>query len=555
MSARRALVAVAFAAFLLRALALFAPASSYDDGVYFSSSALWLRGLQPYRDFVLVHPPGILWFFAATSWLPDPGAGFAAARLLACIAGGVNALLVGLIVLRAAGPLGGIGAAALYAIHPHAVTAERSAYLEPFLNLAVLSSMFVRTRRPFLSGILCGVACAVKFWGGIWVIAALFKRERWRFLAGACVAGFVLVAPIALPALNAFLAQTLRFQFSRPPDGTLDLFARAREIFTSGHVATSLLALIGIWKSRDRLFTVAFLLTIAGFLASSSYWTQYNAHLAVSQCVLAGFGIAALKSRRAVVVALLPLLLDASAIVRELRPRPSIEMLTAARVRVPFFAFDPSWSLAAHRLPPMDPPVIVDSYGTMLMQAGRGFSDTTSDFQSSAPQPAIHARLAASDYVLLGWRGSWQLNESERTWFAANFECINPDAGEMCTWKRRAAPRPSSIDQQLIQFRDGWYDLEGVPPNSWRWMARRSVMTLPADGELQLEFDQPQHLTIELDGRVVRGFDLCVAGDAPHTLVITSHRVFVPARVRRWSRDTRELSVMLKHLSWRRSCG
>ncbi|HJQ36774.1 MAG TPA: glycosyltransferase family 39 protein [Thermoanaerobaculia bacterium] len=536
MSARRALLGVAFAAFAIRLAALFvhggplAAPTGYDDGVYFSSSALWLRGLLPYRDFVLVHPPGILWVFALTSWLPDPGVAFAAARVLACIAGGVSTLLIGCIVTRAAGPLGGIAAAALYALYPDAVTAERSAYLEPFLNLAVLSSMFARERRPFLSGVLCGAACAIKFWGGIWVIAALFKRERLRFLAGACIAGLVLLAPIAFPALNEFITQTLRFQLSRPPDGTLDLLTRAREMFFSGHAATSLLALMGIWKSRDRVFAIAMLLTIAGFFASSSYWVHYNSHLAVSQCVLAGLAVAALGMRRSMVLALLLLVFDARTILRTLRPHPSAEMVAAAKTPGTFFAFDPSWSLAAHHLP-----VIPDTYATMLL-----------------PQPDIRARLASSNSVLLGWRGIWQLSASDRAWFAAHFECTNPDAGNMCLWKRRATPRASSIEDQFIRFGEGWYDLEGDPPNTWRWMSRRSLMALPArEGVLHLEFDHPELLTIELDGRVVRGLDVPVSGDAPHTLTITSARVFVPARERRWSRDTRELSVRLTRFAWR----
>ncbi len=540
MSARRALIGVAVAAFLLRLVALFvhggplAAPTGYDDGVYFSSSALWLRGLLPYRDFVLVHPPGILWVFALTSWLPDPGVAFVAARVLACIAGGVNALLIGCIVMRAAGPFGGIVAAALYAIYPDAVTAERSAYLEPFLNLAVLSSMFVRERRPFLSGVLCGAACAIKFWGGIWLIAGLFKRERLRFFAGACLGGLVLVAPIAFPALNEFITQTLRFQLSRPPDGTLDLLTRAREMLMSGHLATSLLALLGLWKTRDRVFAIAMLLTIVGFFASASYWTHYNAHLAVSQCVLAGFAVAALGMRRSLLIALMLIVFDARTILRTLRPHPSIEMVAAAQTPGPFFAFDPSWSLAAHHLPPASPPVIVDTYATMLL-----------------PQPLIRARLASSNSVLLGWRGIWQLNATDRAWFAAHFECTNPDAGNMCLWKRRAQPRAATIEEQFIRFGDGWYDLEGDPPNTWRWMSRRSVIALPArEGTLHLEFDRPELLSIELDGREVPGVDIRVDGNAPHTLVITSSRVFVPARERRWSRDTRELSVRLTRLTF-----
>ena len=36
----------------------------YDEGVYFSASALLFRGELPYRDFVFVHPPGALLLWA-----------------------------------------------------------------------------------------------------------------------------------------------------------------------------------------------------------------------------------------------------------------------------------------------------------------------------------------------------------------------------------------------------------------------------------------------------------------------------------------------------------
>ena len=33
---------------------------AYDDGVYFGSAIALLDGRVPYRDFLLLHPPGIL---------------------------------------------------------------------------------------------------------------------------------------------------------------------------------------------------------------------------------------------------------------------------------------------------------------------------------------------------------------------------------------------------------------------------------------------------------------------------------------------------------------
>jgi hypothetical protein len=569
-----ALFGIALAAFAFRLAALlgaggpFGAASSYDDGVYFSASALWLRGVLPYRDFVFVHPPGILWFLGLLSWLPDPGHAFAAARVLACAVGAINAFLVGCIVLRAAGPFGGLVAAALYAIYPDAMTAERSAYLEPFLNLACLSSMYF-LRRSYLSGFLTGVACAVKLWGGIWIIAAAFASDRKhypRFIAGALLAGLLLVLPLAAPAMSEFISQTLRFQFSRPPDGTLDFATRVREIFTSGHIATSVLALIGFFaviKKRERVFAIAMLLTIIGFLASSSYWTQYNAHLAVSQCVLAGFGAAALINRRALVIALI-VLTQGWPFAREMRTAirsRSIELLTFKQTSVPASAFDPTWTLAMHQLPPHGDgaPVIVDSYGAMLREATRAgrFPDTTSAFQSPALQRAVISRLASSDYALLGWRGPWQMNARDRAWFASNFECMTPEAGELCVWKRRAHPLANapSIEDQTVRFLDGWYQLEGMPPNTWRWMSRRSVMRVPP-GRLHLAFEGDAKLTFELDGRgIPRADEVEITGNTPHTLVITADRVFVPARVRRSSRDQRELSVRLSSIQYLRFRG
>ena len=576
MRTRSALFIIALAAFAFRLAAFFGAggplgaASSYDDGVYFSASALWLRGVLPYRDFVFVHPPGILWFLGLLSWLPDPAHAFAAARVLACAVGGINTFLVGCIVVRAAGPFGGLVAAALYAIYPDAMTAERSAYLEPFLNLACLSSMYLwlrsDRRSPMLAGFLAGVACAVKLWGGIWVVAALAAdRKRYpRFIAAALFAGLLLVLPLAMPAMNEFISQTLRFQLSRPPDGTLDFTTRIREICTSGHIATSLLAIIGLFaviKLRERVFAIAMLLTIVGFLASSSYWTQYNAHLAASQCVLAGFGAAALSKRRSLVIALI-VLAQGWPFARDMRDAVrsrSIELLTFAQSNVPAFAFDPTWSLAMNHLPPHGDgaPVIVDSYGVMLREATRAghFRNTTSAFQSATQQPAILTRLATSNYVLLGWRGPWQLNAANRAWFASHFECTTPEAGELCVWKRRAQPLANapSIEDQTIQFLDGWYALEGAPPNTWRWMSRRSVMRVPP-GRLHLEFEGAGQLAFELDGHVIpRAEEVVITGDRPQTLVITADRVFVPAKVSRRSRDRRELSVRLKRVTWIRS--
>ncbi|MDQ1483510.1 MAG: hypothetical protein QOF35_1586, partial [Actinomycetota bacterium] len=55
----------------------------YDDGVYYTGADALVSGRMPYRDFVLLHPPGILLVlapFAALGHLLSDPTGFALAR-------------------------------------------------------------------------------------------------------------------------------------------------------------------------------------------------------------------------------------------------------------------------------------------------------------------------------------------------------------------------------------------------------------------------------------------------------------------------------------------
>ena len=71
---------------------------AYDDGVYYSAADGLLSGRLPYRDYLLLHPPGItlvLAPFAALGRLvgEDP-VGLAAARLAFMLLGATSAVLV-----------------------------------------------------------------------------------------------------------------------------------------------------------------------------------------------------------------------------------------------------------------------------------------------------------------------------------------------------------------------------------------------------------------------------------------------------------------------------
>jgi hypothetical protein len=585
----------------------------YDEAVYFAASALVFKGVLPYRDFVFVHPPGVVWFAGLVSWIADPARGFAAVRILAAFTGAVTTYLAGRITLRAAGPAAAVAAAALYATYPDAVAAERGAFLEMVLNVTCLAMAYVWLRprdgapatTPFVAGILCGCACAVKVFGGMWFLAALasapkgrLRREVPPFIAGGLLAGFVLLSPLALRAPHAFIEDTLLFHAWRPPDGIVSRAARLPEILAGGHVVATFLAIVALLLvvpntvrgklTRDeRFFAIATLLTMALFVASSSYWNQYNAHLAASECVLAGIGAGALLRRvnRPAAIAIALLLAVPSlrvALVASRAGGPSLTSYgTAIRELVPreasLFTLEPQWAIAAGQLPPHDrnAPIIVDSYGAMLLGAIRGgvkFPDTAAAFQSPRAQPAVLARISASGFLILGWRGDWQLNAQSREQVMANFACDTPSAGQLCLYERADETRlgltaaPAGF---FITFGDGWYAAEGPATHPWRWMGVRSTTTLPAiraRARLELRFEIPHEVvpatvTVSLDGRVLDriavtstsgagGYD--VDGSGPHLLTLETSRTISPAKLG-ISGDTRELGLRLDRMVWLRA--
>ena len=439
----------------------------YDEGVYFSAAGLLARGVLPYRDFVFVHPPGLLWFLATSAaWPADPSRLFALSRFIAAGLGGASVYLAGRTAQRAGGLLAGAVAALLYALYPEAVGVERGPFLEPVLNLACLAFAAVwlgntedgKARRPLLAGALLGVSVAVKVWAGAWVIAGLAslpRKERSRaalqLALGAVAAYAVLVLPLALRAPRAFVTQTLLFHALRPKDGTPAGVGRMLEMVHVGHRVAPVLAAVALlslpWRVRrgdgartERLFVTAWLVTLLGFLLSSSYWRQYNAALAGCEAVLAGLGAQALwnalggRARPLRVVGLIGLALGLRRPLREVRhdaaqrmpEQPALARLLHERVPPDacLFALEPGWGVLGGRWPkePAGAPLVVDSYGAQLLaaaQTGARYPDTGAAFADSSSQAPVRPLLVGCDYLVLGGRGEWQLSAESRATAAA----------------------------------------------------------------------------------------------------------------------------------------
>ncbi len=211
--------------------------TEYDDGTDFGSAILLIHGYLPYRDFIIVQPPGITLLMApvaaatkglGTAW------GMGVGRILTAVAGGVAAGLTGLLV-RQRGLLAVILASGIVAVYPASVQAAHTVLLEQWLVLfCLLGALAVfdgdqlasSRRRLVWGGLAFGFAGAVKVWAilPVLVILVLAARRPWRrvlgFAAGVMAGFLVPVLPFAALAPRRFydsvvLAQLVRVDVVR----------------------------------------------------------------------------------------------------------------------------------------------------------------------------------------------------------------------------------------------------------------------------------------------------------------------------------------------------
>jgi hypothetical protein len=487
--ARLAIGLIAVGAFVLRLLPLLLPGGplayvvNYDEGVYFSASALLTRGTLPYRDFLFVHPPGLLVFLAPISSWATSGhvaAAFAATRYLATLVGAGNAALAGAIALRAFGPLGGVSAALLYATFTEAVREERGPFLEPVLNLACLAMAWVwlragSRRRQFAAGLLGGLALSVKTWGAIWLVAALATSPRGRrlatgiaFLAGVAAALALLVLPFALAAPRDFLEQVVGFQLLRGPQGIREVLPRLVDM-NRRHPLTSLLALAGFAlvvaslrkgqstnNSAGRFFALVLALTVASFLAAPVYFHRYASFLAPSAAVLGGLAVAWIHERTrararwaALAPAMLFLAVGSSAAydlltTRRFRAPQQLALAAVIRETVPsdacLFALEPGWMVIADRLPDARGGIL-DSWASI--QTPQLLATLGEDRSPEAVRAARDAARLERRRFLESCRffvtGDWHLDEETNAWLERRWIKRHPPAGErgLDLWEQR----------------------------------------------------------------------------------------------------------------------
>ncbi len=335
----RLLAALAATAFAVRALPVVLGGGmfglqGYDDGVYFGAATALVHGVIPYRDFLLLHPPGIVVLLsplAALGSLTGDPAAFAMARASMMLLGAVNTVLVGLVAGRH-DRLAGLTAAAIYAVWSTASNFERSTDLHAAQNTLLLLALLalsardhIGPRRAGSAGVALGLATAVQLWQAVSVVVVLVwlaSRARSKrgdalrpivaFIAGAVIAFGLVCLPFLAAAPEAMVRYIFVDQVSRPIQG-ISVIERLRalegfpqlaqlptmlrrlvpdEVVAAGALAGIALVAMTAWRCPwTRLWAALAVVQAAVVLATPSFHNDYASLVAPAASLVIGTGI------------------------------------------------------------------------------------------------------------------------------------------------------------------------------------------------------------------------------------------------------------------------
>lgn len=294
----------------------------YDDGVHLAAAHLLAAGRLPYSDFVFVQPPGVLVLlqpFVAVSHLFGEQPALSLLRLAFVLLGCLNVALVWRL-LRPYGTVAAVAGAGFYAVWFPTATAERTALLEPLLNVALLVALLLlrrdSARLAFWAGAVLGAACTVKLWPAPLALVLLgwvaFQRGWRRALitgAGVAASFTALVGPFLVSAPMEAFRQMISAQAGRERevsfvvrlryfDGFHGISQHQRFIPTVVVLALALLvaaiALMNIRQGGEpALWAVLFAVGTAQLLAAPSFYYHYPAFVGVPLAAVLGVAVAA----------------------------------------------------------------------------------------------------------------------------------------------------------------------------------------------------------------------------------------------------------------------
>jgi alpha-1,2-mannosyltransferase len=291
----------------------------YDDGVHYAAATGLMHGQLPYRDFLLLHPPGIVLAlapFAGLAYLVGDARGFALARLAFMALGGVNALLVSRF-LRPVGTyaawLGGL----FYALFWPAIYSEHTVLLEGLANTCLLVALLLivpvaRDARPstaklLIAGAALGFAMTIKIWGIVpilvlfgWLVVRFDFRRALLFLAGAAALTTAVCLPFFVAAPATMWRMVVLDQIQRNDSGLM-FWERVNEIagltlyrppqaLNLAVVLASLgllAATIAAWSYRRTRTAVLLILSLGILMMTTPSWFVHYAALTAAVFAIA----------------------------------------------------------------------------------------------------------------------------------------------------------------------------------------------------------------------------------------------------------------------------
>ena len=301
---------------------------NYDDGVYYATGTALVHGLLPYRDYLFLHPPGIVLLLAPFGLAGHDPTGLATARLAWMLLGVANSVLVARI-LRPVGLLAAAVGGLFYATAFSAVYIEWTPLLEAPAQTCVLSAVLLlgraeRTGSPtrvgvLLAGALLGVSATFKIWGVVpvaTVLVWLLVRRRWRteWLATGAVAAVTLIClPFFVAAPTQMWRMVVIDQLGRGRSssslsvrwvGILTLGLHPLAASAAGFVAITVIvvpALLAVaFTVRQARLCVVLVLSLTTLLLASPSWFLHYPGLATGPLAVAlGAGTGVLVDRLA----------------------------------------------------------------------------------------------------------------------------------------------------------------------------------------------------------------------------------------------------------------
>ena len=308
----------------------------YDDGVYYAGAASLVAGRLPYRDFVLLHPPGMLLLlspFAALGRLTSDHVGFAVARVAVMLLSAGNAGAVAVLGGRSRRPGAATAAAAgglFAALWYSSLYASRTTLLETPASSCLLVALLLLWRRrqapgaraQLLAGAALGLSASIKIWGVVpllvvaaWQLRSAGRPAAGRVLLGAAGAVVVVCVRFFVAAPGAMTRLVLRDQLQRPLtspspltralDASSLVWNLPRAHLDSswagvGVIAVALLGLVSLavvaWRSDARLPVALLAAGAVVLLLSPSYFTHYGELVTPPLALVVGAAAAELRT-------------------------------------------------------------------------------------------------------------------------------------------------------------------------------------------------------------------------------------------------------------------